>query len=217
MATRTRDGRSPARSSAPRVDQHGLLADALEAVLDLERLDGPVLRQDLREQLAQARDVPLAVAELVDQAPLGLRAIDLKRVVEGAVGGQHPQILAQDEERLADRVDDALAQDPSFVSVRQGGGFCHRSFPRQLACLLAAQTPRAGAHAERNGFAAPGLPDRMSRRPHARQHDRDVVVAAGRHRGLEQGASRSRHRRRRYGPRSPRGPRGSVRPSLQIR
>ena len=40
-------------------------------------LDGPVLRQDLREQLAQAWDVPLAVAELVDQAPLGLCAIDL--------------------------------------------------------------------------------------------------------------------------------------------
>jgi hypothetical protein len=45
-------------------------------MLDLELLHGPTLRQDLREKLAQAWDVPLVIAELVDQAPLSLGAVD---------------------------------------------------------------------------------------------------------------------------------------------
>jgi hypothetical protein len=54
------------------------LADALEVLLDLEGLDAAVPRQDLGEPLAQARDVPLPVADLVDQTALGRRAVDLE-------------------------------------------------------------------------------------------------------------------------------------------
>jgi hypothetical protein len=57
-------------------------------VLHLELLHGLALRQDLREELAQARDVPLPVAEIVEEAALRLRAPDLKRRVERTVGGR---------------------------------------------------------------------------------------------------------------------------------
>ena len=64
----------------------------------------------LREQATQIRNVPLAVAEVVDQAPLGLGRLDLEGIVEGAIGGLYPEILVQDQEWLADSVDDLLGQ-----------------------------------------------------------------------------------------------------------
>ena len=107
----------------PCADQHDLLADIFEGVLDFELLNGALLGQHLREQLAQAWDVPLSVTKVVDQATLGVRLVDLERLVKGAVGGMDAQVLSQNEERLPDRGDNTLGEDPGFLRIRRDGGF----------------------------------------------------------------------------------------------
>jgi hypothetical protein len=76
----------------------------------------------LGEQLAQAWDVPLSVSKLVDQATHGLRLVDVERLVESAVGGMDAQVLSQNEERLPDRLDDALREDFGFLRIRRNDG-----------------------------------------------------------------------------------------------
>src|SRR5207302_72477 len=53
-------------------------------------------------------DVPLTVAQLVDQAILGLFRRDLKGLVESAVGASHAQGGIKRQERFAHRVHDVL-------------------------------------------------------------------------------------------------------------
>jgi hypothetical protein len=48
------------------VEQHDLGADSWEVVLDFEVFEVAILRQDLFEQQAQARNVPLAVAQVIE-------------------------------------------------------------------------------------------------------------------------------------------------------
>jgi hypothetical protein len=66
------------------------VADLLEVVLDHEVVEGIIAREHLFEELAQTGNVPLAVAELVDEPPLGGGRVDLERGVEGLVGRPHP-------------------------------------------------------------------------------------------------------------------------------
>jgi hypothetical protein len=50
------------------------------------------------------------VAEVKDHAPLGLGRLDVEGVVERAIGGLHSEILVEDQEWLAHRVDDLLRE-----------------------------------------------------------------------------------------------------------
>ena len=90
------------------VEQHDLAAERLEIVLDLEILDGRAARQQLFEQLAQPRDVPLAVADLVDEPAQHVVRRDREGAVERAVGAFDAQVLVEHQQRLAHRVDGAL-------------------------------------------------------------------------------------------------------------
>jgi hypothetical protein len=105
-------------------------------MLDLECLDGLALKQEVREQLAQAWDVPLVIAELVDHAPFGLGGFDPEGLVEGTVGALEPQVSVQDEERLADRLDDGFGEDPGFLSVRRKGDFVGYRWCASLSSML---------------------------------------------------------------------------------
>ena len=49
------------------VEQHGPLTERREVVLDLEVVDGVVAGKDFIQQRPQAGDVPLAVAQVVEQ------------------------------------------------------------------------------------------------------------------------------------------------------
>ena len=73
----------------------------------LEVLEMAVPGQDHFQQGPQAGDVPLAVAQLVDQPALRVRGGDLEALVEGPVGRPHPQVAVQHEQRFPHRLDDA--------------------------------------------------------------------------------------------------------------
>ena len=97
-----------ARLELAGVEQHHPAADGREGVLELEVVEDGALGDDVLEQGPQVGDVPLAVAQLVDEAALGLRGRDVERLVEGAVGGPDAQRGVEDQQGLAHRVDDVL-------------------------------------------------------------------------------------------------------------
>ncbi len=97
-----------ARLELAGVQEHHPAADGREGVLELEVVEDGALGDDVFEQGPQVGDVPLAVAQLVDEAALGLPGRDVERLVEGAVGGPDAQRGVEDQQGLAHRVDDVL-------------------------------------------------------------------------------------------------------------
>ena len=67
MASRISELR-PLLEQPPGVEQQGLPADVLELLLHLVAFQAVVLGQDLLQEPAQLGDVPLAVAEVVEEA-----------------------------------------------------------------------------------------------------------------------------------------------------
>lgn len=74
-------------------------ANRLEFVGRLELVERAVPGKDIFQQLAQRRDVPLPVAQVIDQPVLSLRGSDVEGPVKGIIGNLHPQSFIQDEQR----------------------------------------------------------------------------------------------------------------------
>ena len=102
---------------APGVEQHGAAAQLLEVVLDLEIVDAGALCQDFPQQLAQARDVPLSIAQVVDKPADCLAGRDAEGAVEGAIGAFDAQFVIEHQQRLAHGLDRVLG-----VIACGGGG-----------------------------------------------------------------------------------------------
>ena len=102
-------------------------ADHRERVLQFEVVEHGAGGDDVFEQGAQVGDVPLAVAQFVDEPALGLTGRDVERLVEGAVGRADAQGGVEDEERLADRVHDVLCVVLEVVGQRSAVHHAHRS------------------------------------------------------------------------------------------
>ena len=77
---------------------------------DFEVVHRGVLGDDGLQQQPQGRDVPLAVAQVVKQAAVGVLRIDLEDLVERAAGDDHPKVRIEHQERLMDGVQDGLSQ-----------------------------------------------------------------------------------------------------------
>jgi len=75
------------------VEYHYLSADEREIVRDFKALEECVLGQDVFKELFQSRNVPLAVAELVDDLVLGIFGFDLKRPIERIVRSDHAKVF----------------------------------------------------------------------------------------------------------------------------
>jgi hypothetical protein len=75
-------------------------------MLDLEPFNRGAVRNDAFEQGAKRGNVPLAVAEIVDEASLGLAAAGAKRLVERPVRGPDDQVLVEDDQGAGNGLDD---------------------------------------------------------------------------------------------------------------
>jgi hypothetical protein len=68
------------------VEQHHPPPDCREVVLQLEIVEDRILGDNIFEEGSQVGNIPLAVAQLVNQSVLGFFGRDLKSLVKGAVG-----------------------------------------------------------------------------------------------------------------------------------
>src|SRR6185503_4477033 len=90
------------------VEQHHAASDDGEIVFELEVVEDGARRNDVLEQRAQIRNVPLSVAQLVDEPVLGLFRGNVKGLIEGAIRRVNAQTAVENQQRLANRVDDIL-------------------------------------------------------------------------------------------------------------
>ena len=74
----------------------------------LEVIEDRACRNDVLEKSTQRGDVPLAVAELVDQAVLGFGRRNPERVIKCAIARLHAQRRIENQQWLTNRVDDVL-------------------------------------------------------------------------------------------------------------
>ena len=74
-------------------------------MLDLEAFDRGAMRDDAFQQGAQRRNIPLPVAQIVDQAALGLVRAGAEGLVKGAVGRRDVQVAVEDQQRAGNGLD----------------------------------------------------------------------------------------------------------------
>ena len=118
------------------IEQHHASADRREFVLDLISLDGAALRNDVFEERAEPRNVPLPVAQVEDQLAFRLAWRHCESPVERAARGNHAQVRVEHEKGLAYGVDDGFSQ---VMPTRDGGeriAFGHAKVLRSVCIFL---------------------------------------------------------------------------------
>src|ERR1700730_525599 len=97
-----------ARLELAGVEQHHSPSNDRKIMLPLELVEDRTEGDNFLEKGSQDRDIPLAVAQLVNQTVLGFFERDLEGLVEGAVGRSDAQSGVKNQERLAHGIDDVL-------------------------------------------------------------------------------------------------------------
>ena len=90
---------------AARVQQDRARANPLKVMAHLIVVEDRILRQNLFQQGMQLGNIPLPIAELIDELADGLRWAHLKHLVEGRIGRLHAEVGREDEQRFPDRLD----------------------------------------------------------------------------------------------------------------
>ena len=102
----------------PGVQQNGLAADIEEIVFDFVAVEHRVVQQDIFKEVPQLGDVPLPVAEVVDEVPDGLLGGDPEGIVKAVVGGENLQVGIEHDQRFADGFHDVLGVFPGNLDSR---------------------------------------------------------------------------------------------------
>ena len=87
-------------------------------MFNLEVFNGMAVAQDLGQQRPQLGDVPLTVAQVVDEAALRLFFRGMEVPVEGGVGRADPQALVEDHEWLSQGRNDVLGVGKGVLQFR---------------------------------------------------------------------------------------------------
>ncbi len=101
----------------PRVQKHCTASDTGDVLLDLISLHHGMPRQDFLQQQSQIGDVPFAIAQRVDEAALNVLFGDLERQIEGAACRDDAEVFVEDQEGLANGVDDRLRERASIIDI----------------------------------------------------------------------------------------------------
>src|SRR4029453_5303895 len=94
---------------AARVEQDRARANVLKVMRHLIVVEDRILRQNLFQQGMQRGNIPLPIAELIDELVFGLRWADVKQLVEGRIGRLDVEVGGEDEERFPDRRDNLFS------------------------------------------------------------------------------------------------------------
>lgn len=88
-----------------------------KVLLNFVRIHHAMLWRDVLQQQPKLRDVPLAVAKRINGAALDVLPLHHERHIESAVCRDDTQVLIEDQERLADGIDDRLSKRVRTIRV----------------------------------------------------------------------------------------------------
>ena len=110
-----------------RIQEHDARPDLRKLVLHLKVVQHTVIGSDLFQQRAQGRNIPLAITQRVQQLALRFLPVDAECQVERAACRNDAQVLVEDQERLAHRINDGLRKRATILNVSKwhapGHGF----------------------------------------------------------------------------------------------
>jgi hypothetical protein len=86
-------------------------------MLDLIILHHAPLGNDLLQEHMKLGNVPLSGTQGVKKPSLGLFGADVEGGIKGSARGDHPEILVEHEDRLANRIDDGACQGAGIRGV----------------------------------------------------------------------------------------------------
>ena len=92
------------------IEQERAVAQAGKFVVNLKVMKLAILANDRFEQRPQAGNLPLALAQLVDQPVLGILRIDAKSLIKRTVRPLHAHLGIEHDQRLTHRVHDCLSE-----------------------------------------------------------------------------------------------------------
>src|SRR5688572_1133651 len=100
------------------IEEHRAATDGGKVVSDLEIPELGVLWNDVFQQASQLGNVPLAVAELVQQPALRLSFRGPERAEKRPVGHLHMEIPVENQQGLSHRLHDSFCKGPDFLQDR---------------------------------------------------------------------------------------------------
>ena len=83
-------------------------------VIDFQIIDRGPFGENLLQRLAELREIPLALPEIVDGLILRLLAGELEKLVKSLVRGSHFQVRAEQYNRCRHSFDDGFGIKPCF-------------------------------------------------------------------------------------------------------
>ena len=109
------------------VEQHHPAADVGKIVFEDEIVEDGASGHDVFEQRAQSRNVPLAIAQLVNETTFGFRLRNAEGLIEGGVCRSHAQSGIEDEQRFTHGIKNVLREILNVGNERNGlTGETHR-------------------------------------------------------------------------------------------
>ena len=92
------------------VQQHHAATEAWERVFDLVVVETPAARENILKQPSQLRDVPLAIAQLVNETSFRLLRISAEELVEGLICRVNLEVAVENQQRFTHAVDQFLGE-----------------------------------------------------------------------------------------------------------
>src|ERR1043166_2003488 len=101
----------------PRIQAHGAASGAGKLFFDVIVLHHAMLGYDFFQQQSKRWNVPLTVAQFVEQPALGVPGCHLEERIKRAARGYHAQRLVENQDGLADGVDNGLGERTRVCGV----------------------------------------------------------------------------------------------------
>src|ERR1700736_6136681 len=79
-----------------------------------------MLRQDFFQENPKFRNVPLTLAQVVEELALGALTIDLECQIKRSARGYHPKVAVEHDQRLGDGIHDGLRQSSDVLNPQKG-------------------------------------------------------------------------------------------------
>src|SRR5579871_4005764 len=95
----------------PGIDKHGTPTDRWKVVFDFESFDGCAVRNYAFEKRAEGRNVPLAIAQIVNETADRLVRVGAKNLIERPVRRRNIQVPVEDEKGAGNGLDDIARVD----------------------------------------------------------------------------------------------------------
>src|SRR5688572_17411839 len=94
--------------NSPRIEEHLAGAKTGKIMVDYEVVEDVVVWKDVLQEGPQGGNVPLSIADVINNLAEGLFFFDVKHLIEGLVRAPNPQVFVQYKHGLPDCVNGLL-------------------------------------------------------------------------------------------------------------